>query len=198
MLLRVLGGGGYLTCHPSSAGGLGKQTHPSLQPRRRVHLMNEASRKWDERNVRARLKRDNDDESHFSPSSPFVCRHRCPETQHICFWVLASAHGTIRFVINCECSDRTMSHSCIQNRLHLLKEKYDLKKFTNSFFLNLISFSLGNTLSWQDLHVRERRLKKLVSHVWCSKIRTCGIQAFCNSRSLNVLPIFFYLEVQEN
>lgn len=89
--------------------------------------------------MRARLKRDNDDESHFSPSSPFVRRCRCPETQHICSWARALAHVTIRFVINCGCSDRTMSHRCIQNRLHLLKErlaqkKFYLKRFTSSFF----------------------------------------------------------------
>lgn len=81
----------------------------------------EEGRRRDEGRVRAGLKRDNDDEPHFSPSSR-------PETQHICSWARTLEHGTIRFVINCECSDRTMSHSCIQNRLHLLEDRP--KKFS--------------------------------------------------------------------
>lgn len=179
MLLRVLGGGGYLTCHPSTAGGLGKQTHPSLQPRRRVHLMNEASRKWDERKVRARLKRDNDDESHFSPSSPFVRRCRCPETQHICSWACALAHGTIRFVINCGCSDRTMSHSCIQNGLHLLKERLAQKnsiwKGSQALFL-IFCFPPATPCPDKICMSRDGVEKRGFSRLTCKE--TCDIQAF--------------------
>lgn len=48
------------------------------------------------------------------------------------------AHGTIRFVISCECSDRTMSHSCIQNRLHLLKKTLSKKNKKNTSSLSFI------------------------------------------------------------
>lgn len=155
MLLRVLGGGCYLTCHPSTTGGLRcKHILPSVLVD--VSIWWTRHRGSETKGSVEGVERDNDDDSHFSLSLPIVCCCWCPETQHICSCVCV--RGMIRFIIICECSDRLMSYKVIQE--HAAPVECCLQ----NKHINLTSSKsvlIDYTLSWHELHVQGECPKKL-------------------------------------
>ena len=86
MLVRVLGGGCYLTCHPSTTGGL-RSKHILPSDLLSVSIWWTRDRGSERKGSAEGVGRDNDDDCHFSLSPPIVCCCCCPETQHICSYV---------------------------------------------------------------------------------------------------------------